>query len=1203
MPFLEIRRGAGPTETRELAKTAPLLVGRHAASDIRIDDEAIAAVHCRFSWNKLGFEVVAATAAGVMYNGRVVRSALLSPGDTVRIGEVELVLCAEAQAEVGRASQRKRPRSPEPDDEYKIAVSREKPLIESGEVVLKPDSKEKLWVPLGRRESSPAPQTPATSTANPPHIDRPPPRGDVSEELEILPDEEPMREATPGIVLKRRGSSAPEAAPAAGSAGAAAPAAARAWGKGRPLRPGDQEAVRSPLVLGLTGAVLFLLLGSATLWLIMSRESTQRQLDTALAAQSAGAYAQAIELLEQFLKDHPRHKEAASVKVALATARVDQATAGAVPAWDRGLEALNRFIEQVRDTDGFHDPQSEERRFAIKSATRIALGAAKTAGSAHQAALLAISAEAGKVLEHYSPADLPPAAALDEIAAAVREAEASILRQDAFDLAAKEIDAALADQKTLTALDLQRQLLGRYADLARFRPLQDRLKKILNLEKQLTVRQEQPRDAETAERPSLGLRWLSLDRRTRTRSDEASVGETVFAVAEECCYGVDTVTGEPQWRRVIGPATPFFPMAVSARIPGLLVYDAHQRELQFVVRRTGQLRWRQTVEDRPGGAPLVHEGQIFLATQSGKLLQIDLETGRLSAQLVFTQPLAGTPVLSPSRDRLYVAGRQDLLYVLTRRPLACEQVLFMGHAPGGVAAPLLMLRDYLLVAENDRLTSCRLRVFRTVPEDQPLREIAAARVDGQVHDAPVLRGKELFVASTPERVSALTVAETDDTHVLTPIATHRVKDSPGGALYLAAGPDDQLWLAGAALRRFQLTKDSFRLDKKQLALGLAAQPLQATAGALFAGRRLPFSRAVLFIRADREQMIGQWQVALGAAVLECTRPAAKDGSVICVNALGDLFHVGLPRLVAGGFEVQTAAQLPLLDDLPEPLIATGLADGRLAVACGGNQPRVWVIDDQLLVQHEFKPAQRLEAAPVLFAGGLLLPTPGRLVHQAFAASVKPAEDFRAPMEQAAPVAWKSLASIDDTQAVALDAAGRLFRVAMHTDPVAHLAEVARWKSPAPVDLPVLAARERIFLADSTKRLTMLDASSLEPLATSVLDLPATQSPWLIDNHLLIELGGERLACFDAAAKLEKLWDCPLAGAPAAGAPLPWKDQLLLVLQDGRLALLDRQSGKPVRTADLEQTLAWGPRKIGEQVVVGTLDGSLVSITTWLDSAP
>ncbi len=896
------------------------------------------------------------------------------------------------------------------------------------------------------------------------------------------------------------------------------------------------------------------MLSAATIWFVLSREKAQRQFEAAEGQLRGGQFTEAINGFEQFVRDNPRHKLAPQARAEIGTARVEQAIAGATPAWDKGLEALQKYIDENRQNGQFQDPESPLRRFIMQSADRIAMGSVESARASRKRPLLAVSEAAVKLIELYSPPDNRPEARINELAQAARMAEDAVVQQEAFDATTKTMDEALSDRKSTAAFKAYRHVLARYPTAADNRSLKDRLKKAFELERTLAVRDEAPRepiatDAVTAqphrEKPAgeQVLGQLTLARRSRSRSDVASVGTTVFVMAEDCLYGVDSATGEPLWRKVVGPDAPFVPMAVSIGQPALLVAQSRHagggqgtHELWLLVARSGEIVWRLPLPGRPAGPPLVHEGQIYLAIEQGALEQIDLLTGRSTVRLSFSGKVAAPPAVSNSGERLYLPAHENILYVLTRRPLACEQVVWLGHGPGAISAPALMLRSYLLLAENDSQAACKLRLFETAREDQPPLEIAKYAVAGQVHDTPAIRGKQLFVPSTPERVTAFLVAETGDDKSLSQVADYQAKNPQGSPIFISAGPDGQMWMFCSSLRRFELTLDSLIPDKQQLATGIAAQPLQAMGDSLFLARRLAHSRAVIFAEADRRQMIVQWQTSLGAGILESSAPAAQDGAVLCVTSLGDLYQVTAQRLARGGFGMQPVGQVPIPEGLSESLSAVRLGDGRLTVFCGGAQPRLWLPGGDG-VAREHKLPQDLQTGPIALGGGLLLALPGRLRLIGRPASEPPVEDLPAPIGQDEPPRWTSLIALESTQAVVLSEAGRLARLQFGTAPVAHLEEITHWDAGHPVDLPLALGAGRLFLVDSTSRLVMLEARSLEPLAQAALEASPAARPRPVGDRVVVELKTGRLAAYDIAAKLQKIWELPLDGAWLTGDPL------------------------------------------------------------------
>jgi hypothetical protein len=449
-----------------------------------------------------------------------------------------------------------------------------------------------------------------------------------------------------------------------------------------------------------------------------------------------------------------------------------------------------------------------------------------------------------------------------------------------------------------------------------------------------------------------------------------------------------------------------------------------------------------------------------------------------------------------------------------------------------------MMRHLLLLAENDRQKSCALRAFDTAHEDQKPVQVATQRIGGHVRNSPVLRGKELFVPSSRERVTAFVVAESGDEQTLTPLGEYQVKDPGDSPIYLATGPDGRMWMHSSALRRFEATRNSLLPSKEQLAVGLASQPLQGSGDSLYLGRRLPHSRAVLLAEADRQQMVVQWQLAVGAEILESAAPSAQDGVVMCVTSLGDLYQVTPQKLSRGGFDVQPFGQLPVPEGLATALSAVRLSDGRLVVHCGGEHPRLWLPGGDGM-PHEQKLVEGLQADPVRLAGGLLLALPGRLRLHGRPAGEPPVEDLPAAIGRDEPPRWIGLVAVDETHALVVSEQGRVTRIQFGTAPVPHLEEVTKWDAGSPVDLPPALAGGRLFLIDSTSRLTMLEAGALDPAAHVVLEASPAARPRTAGEQVLVELKTGSLVAYDIPGKLAKKWETGLEAAThMRSSPMP-----------------------------------------------------------------
>ena len=87
-----------------------------------------------------------------------------------------------------------------------------------------------------------------------------------------------------------------------------------------------------------------------------------------------------------------------------------------------------------------------------------------------------------------------------------------------------------------------------------------------------------------------------------------------------------------------------------------------------------------------------------------------------------------------------------------------------------------------------------------------------------------------------------------------------------------------------------------------------------------------------------------------------------------------------------------------------------------------------------------------------------------------------------------------------------------------------------------------------------------------------------------------------LAHLDNVVSLQ--FDILLPGEQLVGAPLLKEEQWLCATRDGYLLRVDPKTGQIVRQERLTSRLYLSPREIGKLPIIGTLDGSLLSLQAW-----
>ncbi len=1171
MPYLEVVHLTGDIDRYELSTRQPVSIGSHSSNDIVIDDESVEMMHCRISWNKTSFEVVAAAVDGVELNGTIVQRANLESGDIIRFGSIDV--CFHDSGMEGQSD----------DMEPEAAQAGSAPTSGAKSPAARRDMSWDALEALAGDDSDAFEEE------------------SVTEDVEYVDEAASFEEGDEGKQKLSRQTEGDEQADEGESRPAVTSKLREALRKHQ-KRPGQEDTIRSPLVLGLGGGAAVLLLVGATFYFMINRQTTEEAFEAAKGAYTEGKYGQADQLFEEFLIQYPTHELANSARIYRGMAQVDRLvrTKKDYPA---GLKQLREFISDFQDLEEFED----QRPFVAETARIISLDAAILAGRKKDPSLLETSKEARVIFGSYAAQDIHPQEMLSKIEQAARESQAAILKYRTTNTAVAKIEAALKNKDTATAIDSWRKLVGRYQDLRNDPKIKSLQVAVLQAERERTVLENIELKAESEERKSELPAPLSILFQARSRTDEVSGGRAAPVISDDCCYGIDTVTVMPVWRRVIGPNPPFFPVEDSSTA-SLVLYDSLADELLRIDRNSGQLHWRVALEHRPSAAPLISNGRVLLPTLGGFLYDIDLGNGSCFRRVQFAQPIT-TPVALPDGERLLVAGEGEFFYTLLQSSLECERVDYVGHPAESIATPaiamtgtMLSMGPYVLVCQNNSTDeTATLRVFDVTDMSQGMRQLATARVDGFVLDPPVIRGQDLFVPSTGERVSSFTVSDAPGQPILTPGPVFTGEGNYDGPIFLSTGPERQVWMASSSVRRLQVSGDELKPDQKTTAIGAASQPLQYVDRRLFSARRRLFTNAVTVTRIDRDAMQSDAQAVLGAKLIGWSIFAGESPSIVVGNEAGIAMRLVPENWHQGGLLTEGAERLPLHEDLAEPLFAAGMDKGQLAIAAGGPEPKMWVLNRVGKIDR-FVPLLGGPVAEMSFMSGrVLIPMQGRVKLVSTASGQPTVEDFTLPTDQQQSAVWKSVLAINKTDAVGVTESGEVLLLRYQTSPRHYLGKVSSVQLPAEVYVQAAAHDGQVAIADGQSVLHLFNASNLEEVGQRKMPQAVSNRVWMSEDVIYVETARETLHCLNRDKTLSDRWSLPLSGASLAGAPVNYSGQVIVPLHDGRIVLVDPKTGKAARTIETYQGLASEAFLIGSDVLIATSDGSLLHLTPVLQS--
>lgn len=992
----------------------------------------------------------------------------------------------------------------------------------------------------------------------------------------------PPREAPPPVAAKPA-----DKAPGEHAEPAAAPKV-RPTLRGTRVRPGDEDTLRSPLVLGLGGGTAALVLIGAVFYFMINRQTTGEAYAAAKQLYEEGKFAPAVTALTEFLALNGQSEFAPEAVIYRGRAEVDRLviTNKDYPA---GLERLRGFINDNEGSEIFET----QREFVAEKARLIALEAAQQAGVSKNEALLKTSDDARAVFTSFAAQDVKPKERIAQIETAKRASQAEILRSRTQGDASTAIAAALQKKDTLGGIAAWRNLVGRYDELRKDAKIAALLDSVLKAE-QARVQVEPLSIAGVTTDPA-AANPLVFTFHARSSTDEVSGGRCVLAVAKDCVYGVDSITGEPRWRRTIGLNPPFFPVLDSSTGTAV-VFNATAGELLKLDVNTGKLLWRTPLEDDATAAPLLTGGRLLLPAGS-RLYEVNVGDGSVTRRVQFSQAVSA-PAVMPGNERVVVAGDQELYYVLNLASLECERVQYLGngHAAGSIVAPLLPMGPYVLVCENQGDgKSCELHVLNAAQTSGELVEVATAQVQGLVVDPPVIRGQDLFVPSTGERVSAFTISDVAGQPVLTVGPVYPGQGAGTAPIYLLTGPERQVWIAASAVRKLQITGDDLRSSAKPEAVGVASQPLQYVDRKLFHGRRRAYTDAVTFVRMDRDSLVGDTQAVLGAKLLAWSVSDRQPPSLVVANEAGVAFRTTAEKLAAGGLQATDAERLPLSDDLAEPIAATAMDKGQLAVAAGGPEPKLWVLNNVGKLDRSV-PLTGGPTAPLGFLSGrVLVPMQGRLKLVSTTSGQSLVEDFTLPTEEMPNARWRFVAVSGTTDVVAGLASGDLILARYQQSPRQFLGQVNRVSLGAPLHVRGDVADGLVVAADGNQIVHLFDAAGLTEKGQRQMDSAVANDCFLSGEWVFVETADGILHVLQRDGALPDAWTLPLEGTSLAGRPLVTPEGLLLPLRDGRVLVVNAQDGAVQRTITTGQGLAGGPFLFGADILVPTADGGLLKL--------
>lgn len=965
--------------------------------------------------------------------------------------------------------------------------------------------------------------------------------------------------------------------------------------EGRPPKTLRQERNiwDSPLLLIGGGSLLALVILGGGLYWALRKGNSDEAFKAAEADYSAGSYTQAIAKFDAFLENFPDNEHASEVRVDRGMAQMRQAV-DAGRNWPQTLETAKKIIGEISSEKDFKNARDELA--ALLPA--IAQGLANQAREKLDPALVAQAHETEKLVGKYVSKEMMPTQRMADVSASLAQTERMLGRDAALEETLKSIQQAIADGTPQVAYAERKQLLKMYSDLSTNERLQQAVQSLSDAVREQTRYVAEPKPAAGADAASPVEAEVVLANRQGGEAP-GMAGEIVYALAGGAAYALQADNGTVLWRRFVGFDVDFLPRPVTLDpASDVILVDAKRQQLLRVAGRSGELRWRSEIGEPFDAHPVIARNQVWLATRSGRLAVLDLETGDAAGYLQIPQGLRVGPAFDSRGQTLYQLGENSNLYVIAAQTNECREVLYLGHEPESVRVPPVAVHPYIFIAENNSASDSVLHVLRTDEQGLNVRPAhASLPLSGHVLAPPVVAGRNLVVATDRGAIYSFEINAPDPGPPLTKVAESPAEDAAPFVRYPLL-KDAQLWVAGGGLTKFDIHAARGRLEPKwiQDEGDVFVGPPTVRGDVVFHARRKKNLPEILVSAIHAGDGVRIWEAQLAAPPAGAPMTGQTEGAMTVVNAAGSLFEVPSMNLQGRSVQDKALAAMSLDHPLAEGAAPALLADGRLAIGASQGQSKALIAEGAApRAMHWLSLPDPLGAAPVGFAGGLLAPgklgqvfvldpATGRQLIAAFQPRLQSGETF----------AWSNPVRLGENEVLLADGRNSLYRLGIADKPQPHLVALATAELPGPVSSPVVALTKTAYAVDGAGQLRAYSLPDLKP--GPVLPLGGVQ--WgparAADRALVLTRGGE-LACFDEAG--QQLWKVAWPHGPLAGAPLAGKDGYLLATVSGTVFRMAADSGQELGKCDVGEPLGAGPVAVGDRLCLAAHGGALLMVAS------
>ncbi len=963
-------------------------------------------------------------------------------------------------------------------------------------------------------------------------------------------------------------------------------------------------------IYGVAGIVILLSLLGGLLYFVLSKGNADERIAHANGLYNQQSFAAAEKEFAAFLASFgDGHPHSSAARTRLTMSQLYQIAQYTDPV--KAVDAAEELLPKVENEAALEDERNNLAALLVDIADNIARAAASSPETTEKQRLLGELDRQIRLTENPVYVTASARQALSSKLMGINESRARVQRDINRNLRLDEsvasMDAALKEKKTKEAYDTRMALLREYPELRNDPRLVTLVQSASEIQQTLVTTSTNLPTIDTTPLAVDAVKHVVLTNLTGSTVPGMS-DEVIYVRAHGSVLAFAAGDGKLMWRRYVGYGQSHAPVSIDpSGHAGVLLSDADALEVQRSESESGAVRWRASI-DEPFSQPVTHRDDIYLSTQSGRVLSLDSETGDARWATMIPQSVELSPGVNERAGKLYLPGNHSNVYVLDRRNGKCLESFYLGHAAGTVAVPPVSLQGgdagHVFVFENAGADFARMHVLKCDASGAGLHVAQPPfRLVGNVTVDPIMvLGRRLIVLTDRAQIAVFDIEQTAATTEQVSMVAEQVAsyDSATNA-QMAVGKNNQMWVSGTRIGRYEL----------QVSTGRVARDWVINEGDSFIGKPQAFDEAIFHARMLR-----------GTSGVRVTAADPKTGRPFWQNDIG--VPVAMLAPAPGGKSFHVVNTQAALFELDAAALAEGATSGPIENP-GGNGVSMRFehpvrIDDtsavllnqetgnQLCVYNPTRSREKLRlitlslpdgkaAGNGLIAGqGYFLPLDsGRIVLMRYQTGGQLGSPFQPPSQPNQPVRWSAPVALpsDPDQVLIADDRKKLYRLRVGDQ----VRELASADLEQPLLGPTAIAGEAMFATTagpSADFLISFHSGSLEAQSKRLLDGRVTWGPYAAADRVILQTDDGQLRGFDAAG--EPLFALQLPAGKLVEGIAETADAIIISgHQPGWLAAVSKSDGTLLGTRHLNQPLSAPPLPVGKRLLVPGHEG-IVYIT-------